>query len=123
MPDQLIVCRSCGFSEKEDKREGETGGEHLLRHLKELHSQWSRRDELAIVTTGCLCICDNPCAIAYVGTGKYTCLFANIDPVTSADNLLSAAELYVDSMDGMVSAYRLPSDLQLCRIARIPPAS
>lgn len=32
MPDQLIVCKSCGFTADEDKRDGGTGGAHLLRH-------------------------------------------------------------------------------------------
>ncbi|MGF1519734.1 MAG: hypothetical protein ACFCVB_18300 [Nodosilinea sp.] len=35
--------------------------------------------------------------------------------------MLTAAELYLDSKDGMVSAYCLPSDLQPRRIARISP--
>ncbi|MFQ4136842.1 DUF1636 domain-containing protein [Nodosilinea sp. PGN35] len=122
MPDQLIVCKSCGFSVDEEKRDGETGGGHLLKHLEALYEQWPRKGELAIETTGCLCICEKPCAIAYVGTGKPTYLFANLDATTCAADLLTAAELYLDSKDGMVSAYTLPAELQSHRIARIPPA-
>lgn len=122
MPDQLIVCQSCGVSVEEEKRDGETGGAHLLKQLQALHGQWPRRDELAIATTGCLCICEQPCAIAYVGTGKPTYLFTHLDPITCAADLLTAAELYLDSTDGMVPAFKLPPDLQPCRTARIPPA-
>ena len=68
----LVVCKSCGFAVDEKKRDGETGDAHLLKHLEALHEQWPRRDELAIAPTGCLCICEKPCAIAYVGTGKPT---------------------------------------------------
>jgi predicted metal-binding protein len=57
-----------------------------------------------------------------VGTGKPTYLFANIDPDNAAAHLLTAAELYLDSRDGMVSVSSLPADLQHRRIARIPPA-
>jgi predicted metal-binding protein len=92
MPDQLIVCQSCGFTADEEKRDGETGGAHLLKNLEALYEQWPRKGELAIATTGCLCICDQPCAIAYVGTDKPTYLFAD---------LLTATELYLDSKDGM----------------------
>jgi len=123
MPDQLIVCVSCGFSEHEHKRDGESGGEYLFKHLEALHAQWPRKEELAITTTGCLCICERACAIAYVGTGKPTYLFANINPMTCVHELLTAAELYLDSKDGMVSASSLPSDLKSRRIARIPPAA
>ncbi len=122
MPDQLIVCQSCGFAADEEKRDGETGGGHLLKHLEALHADWPRKDELAVETTGCLCICAQPCAIAYVGTGKPTYLFANLDPTTCAADLLTAAELYLDSEDGMVSAYKLPKDIKGRQIARIPPA-
>ncbi|TVQ12814.1 MAG: DUF1636 domain-containing protein [Leptolyngbya sp. DLM2.Bin27] len=122
MPDQLIVCQSCGFTATEEKCDGETGGAHLLKQLQTLHEQWPRQGELAIGTTGCLCICEQPCAIAYVGTGKPTYLFADLDPTTCAAHLLTAAELYLDSKDGMVSAYKLPKELQPCRVARIPPA-
>ncbi|MBD1918267.1 MULTISPECIES: DUF1636 domain-containing protein [Cyanophyceae] len=122
MPDQLIVCKSCGFSEDEEKRDGETGGEHLLKHLEALHSQWARKGELAIETTGCLCVCEKACAIAYVGTGKPTYLFADLDPATCAADLLTAAELYLDHKDGMVPCFKLPDELQSRRMARIPPA-
>jgi predicted metal-binding protein len=122
MPDQLIVCKSCGFTADEEKRNDETGGAHLLNHLEALYEQWLRKDELAIATTGCLCICGQPCAIAYVGTGKPTYLFTDLDPTTCANDLLTAAELYLDSKDGMVSAYKLPDALQPHRMARIPPA-
>lgn len=122
MPNQLIVCKSCGFSADEEKRDGETGGEHLLKHLEALHSQWPRRGELAIVTTGCLCVCEKACAIAYVGTGKPTYLFTDLDPATCAADLLTAAELYLDSDDGMVPCFKLPDELQPRRTARIPPA-
>jgi predicted metal-binding protein len=122
MPDQLIVCKGCGFAADEEKRDGETGGAHLLKQLEAKYADWPHKDELTIKTTGCLCICDQPCAIAFVGTGKPTYLFADLDPTTSAADLLTAADLYLDSNDGMVSAYWLPSELQSRRIARIPPA-
>ncbi|MEA5466684.1 DUF1636 domain-containing protein [Leptothoe sp. PORK10 BA2] len=122
MSDQLIVCKSCGFSASEEKRNGETGGAHLLKLLEALYEQWPRRNELEIATTGCLCICERPCAIAYVGTGKPTYLFADLDPTTCAADLLTAAELYLDSKDGMVPCFKLPDELQSHRTARIPPA-
>lgn len=119
----LIICKSCGFSADEEKRNGKTGGFHLLKQLKALHAQWPRSGELAIESTGCLCICEQPCAIAYVGVGKPTYLFADLDPTTCAADLLTASELYLDSQDGMVSLSKLPKALQSCRIARIPSAS
>ncbi len=118
----LIVCKNCGFSADEAQREDETGGDHLIKQLQKLHEHWPRKNEMAIETTGCLCICDRPCAIAYVSTGKPTYLFGGLSPLACAADLLSAGELYLDSDSGMVSIYKLPVALQPHRIARIPPA-
>jgi len=117
----LIVCQACGAAQEENVVK-ETDGIRLFNQLKELYEQWSRKEELSIETTSCLCICDRPCAIAYVGTHKPTYLFGDLDPATCAADLLTASELYVDSEDGMVPAFKLPAQLKPCRIARIPPA-
>ncbi|WP_346293680.1 DUF1636 family protein [Sphaerothrix gracilis] len=117
----LIVCKACSaISEEDDSKV--TDGIRLLNQLEKLHEQWPRKEELVIETTSCLCICERACAIAYVGIHKPTFLFGNLDPATCAADLLTASELYLDSQDGMVPAYKLPASLRPCRIARIPPA-
>lgn len=118
----LVICKACGSSPEQDESGQETDGIRLLNQLKELHQQWPRKDELAVETTTCLCICDRPCAIAYIGTHKPTYLFGDLDPVDSAAALITASELYLDSEDGMVPAFKLPAKLRPRRIARIPPA-
>ncbi|MBD2258234.1 DUF1636 family protein [Pseudanabaena sp. FACHB-2040] len=118
----LIVCEACGMSANLEKSEGQTSGTHLLEQLKQLHQTWPRRNELALETTSCLCICDHPCAVALVGTHKPSYLFGDLSPLSSAADLLIASELYLDSEDGFVPAFQLPSPLRSCRIARIPPA-
>ncbi len=117
----LVVCKACGATSDEDSLKQETDGTRLLNQLQKLHEQWPRKDELAIETTSCLCICERACAIAYVGTHKPTYLFGDL-PVESAADLLAASELYLDRKDGMVPAFKLPASLRPCRIARIPPA-
>ena len=118
----LVVCKACGADAEENASNQATDGIRLLNQLKEMHKQWPRKDELVIETTTCLCICDRPCAVAYVGTHKPTYLFGDLDPATCAADLLTAGELYLDREDGMVSAHKLPAQLRSRRIARIPPA-
>lgn len=117
----LIVCKNCGVAEHDSVGQA-AAGMQLLHHLRALHAQWPRRDELVIETTGCLCICDRACTIAFVGTGKPTYLFGDLPATDSAADLLTAGELYLNSEDGMVPANQLPTKLRPCRIARIPPA-
>jgi len=117
----LIVCAACHCSREHEATSQDADGSRLLHQLRALHAQWPRQQDLAIETTTCLCICERPCAIAYVGTGKPTYLFGDLPPDSAAD-LLSVAELYLDSNDGMVPAYQLPASLRSRRIARIPAA-
>ncbi|MBV5261873.1 DUF1636 domain-containing protein [Synechococcus moorigangaii CMS01] len=128
---QLIVCEACVCASPENKDHHSTDddqsansltGATLLAQLQTLHRQWSYRDQLSLNTTGCLCICENPCAIAFVGRHKASILFGDLDPVTGATDLLTAAELYIASGDGMVPLYQLPKSLRPRRVARIPPA-
>jgi predicted metal-binding protein len=86
----LIVCKACGATADEDSSKQETDGTRLLNRLQELHEHWPRKDELAIKTTTCLCICERACAIAYVGTHKPTFLFGDLDPATCTADLLTA---------------------------------
>ena len=121
----LIICTNCGASEHDSGGQFVAQGAasmKLLHQLEELHAQWPRRDELTIETTGCLCICDRACTIAFVATGKPAYLFVGLSDTDSAADLLTAAELYLDSDNGMVPANQLPAKLRPCRIARIPPA-
>jgi predicted metal-binding protein len=118
----LVVCKACGATGEEPDADQRTDGMQLLHKLQELHDQWPRKEELALETTSCLCICERACAIAYVGTHKPTYLFGDLNLQNSAADLLTAAELYLDSEDGMVSAHTLPTGLRSCRLARIPPA-
>lgn len=118
----LIICKSCQLSAVREKHSDETDGTRLLKELQLLYDQWTRRNELAIETTSCLCICERPCAIAFVGTQKPTYLFGDLPPLECAADLLVASELYLDSDDGMVPAFQLPASLKPHRIARIPPA-
>lgn len=117
----LVVCEACGTHSEADANQ-ETDGVRLLHQLRELHERWPRKDELTIETTTCLCICERPCAIAFVGTHKPTYLFGDLTSPDCAADLLTAGELYLDSEDGMVPAYKLPAGLRSHRIARIPPA-
>ncbi|BAW97794.1 hypothetical protein NIES970_27550 (plasmid) [[Synechococcus] sp. NIES-970] len=126
---QLIVCEACVWkssaaqnSTHPEETSLELKGSDLLAQLQALHETWPYRDHLSFTTTGCLCVCDNPCAIAFVGHQKPSFLFGDLDPRTCAADLLTAAELYVDSEDGMVPLYQLPKALRPHRLARIPPA-
>jgi predicted metal-binding protein len=118
----LIVCEHCSFSAEQDEHEGLSGGAHLLNQLKSLYENWARKADLEIQTTGCLCICDHPCAIALVGTHKFTYVFGDLPPLDCAADLLTACELYLDSEKGSVNRCDLPSALRSKRLARIPPA-
>jgi len=118
----LVICEHCGFSTDQAEQNGQSGGQHLLNQLMPLYETWHRKTELEIQTTGCLCVCNHPCAVAFTGANKYTYLFGDLPPLECATDLLAASELYLESENGWVDGYRLPVGIRPCRIARIPPA-
>ncbi|NJK59585.1 MAG: DUF1636 family protein [Oscillatoriales cyanobacterium SM2_1_8] len=116
----LFVCKSCGFSAEEDERNGISGGNFLCDRLKEKCETWQYVDRVAVQAVGCLCICEQPCAIAISHPTKPTFLFVNLSPENVAADILKMCELYVDSDSGMVSRHLLPESMQVARLARIP---
>jgi predicted metal-binding protein len=116
----LFVCKSCSFSQEQEKYEGQLGGTLLLEQLLELHRSWSHKAELRIEAVGCLCTCEQPCVVALAAESKPSYLFADLPPLESAADLLKLGELYLESEDGYVPNYKLPETLQPKRLTRIP---
>ena len=56
-----------------------------------------------------VCVFANGRVVAFVGTHKPTYLFGDLAPLESAADLLTVSELYLDSENGMVPAYKLPA--------------
>ncbi|MBV6658665.1 MAG: DUF1636 domain-containing protein [Devosiaceae bacterium] len=69
----------------------------------------------------CMSQCKRPCAIALSAPGKYTLLFGDLDPESTAADILTLAHQYAASPDGLVPRDERREPLRAGILGRIPP--
>jgi predicted metal-binding protein len=129
----VFVCTACASVWKDGKREGKSGGEHLLESLSTLVKDWDLRDNFHIQEVECMSACSNSCAVSFAAPGKYTYLFGNLPSQgeesaiafgsSVAIAILECASQYYHKSDGLLPWAQRPEPLKKGVIARIPPLS
>ena len=122
-PSVLLVCTSCGGNAESDRQGKVRDGAILLGQLQTLHQDLPLRDQVEIRPVKCMGVCNRPCVIALVGSGKFTYLFGDLqasDLKTASDILLCASQ-YAHHPDGTLAYRERPDRLRDTIIAKIPP--
>ena len=76
---------------------------------------------ITVVTAECLAVCKRPCTIALAADGKWTYLIGDLDTETHLDDIVSAAEAYAASANGIVPWKERPPCFRKGVVARVPP--
>jgi predicted metal-binding protein len=111
----IYVCVTC-------RREGDLdevrAGARLHTDLADL----CRGDTgLAIVPVECLSVCKRPCTVSFAAAGKWTYVYGDLPPETSALTVRNGAQLYGATADGLIPWKLRPDALKKGVVARIPP--
>ncbi len=117
---QLVLCTTCRKTGTDCKP-----GYDLLKSLNrtvDLGRAAGLPEDFAISGTACLSGCSRPCTVAFVGDGKTSYLFGDIDPAENLDALVAFAKLYRAREDGMTRFNERPQELRGKCLARIPSA-
>jgi predicted metal-binding protein len=69
----------------------------------------------------CLSSCARGCAVALSAPGKWTYVYADLDPAAHAAAVLQGAALYAASPDGIVPWRERPEVFRKQSVARVPP--
>lgn len=77
-------------------------------------------DGVTLRPVECLSACDQGCAVALSGPGKWTYVYGRLTPA-DAPAILSGAALYAASADGIVPWRDRPQIFRKQSLARIPP--
>ncbi|NYZ11732.1 DUF1636 domain-containing protein [Azospirillum sp. RWY-5-1] len=96
-------------------------GERMLAALAAAMEGWAHRDAVALAPVQCMNACARSCAVALAGEGKWSFLFADLDPETAAPALLACAETYIGRADGKMMRSARPEALRDTLLVRIPP--
>ena len=71
----------------------------------------------------CLSVCKRPCTVAVSSPGRWTYVYGDLDPETSAETILAGVRLYAGTPDGIVPWRQRPEAFRKGVVARIPPLS
>ena len=83
----------------------------------------ARGDDLRIEPVECLSVCKRPCTVAVAAPGRWTYVYGDLDPATSAETILDGVGLYACAPEGIVPWRERPQAFRTGVVARIPPLS
>jgi predicted metal-binding protein len=109
-----VTCRAPGDAEGEERP-----GARLFARLQGLAAE--RGTDLEVVPVECLSVCKRPCTVGFSGPGKWTYVYGDLSPETSAETILDGAALYGQAPDGIIPWKQRPDALKKGVVARIPP--
>lgn len=121
MSDTLFVCTGCATLRVNNQPQGPSGGQSLLEELTRLAATADLPAPLSIQPVSCMFACEKSCTAAFAAAGKFTYLFANLQPATAAPALLECARHYTLSAEGLLPYGLRPEPLKTTVLARIPP--
>lgn len=77
-------------------------------------------DPIRVVPVECLSACDQGCAVALSGAGRWSYVYGRMTPADAAD-ILAGARAYAATPDGLVPWRARPVQFRKQSLARIPP--
>jgi predicted metal-binding protein len=113
-----VTCRAAGASLDSPERPGA----RLLRALGEALGQDTQGAAgIRIEPVECLSVCKRPCTIAVSSPGRWTYIYGDFDPDSSAETILAGLRLYAQTPDGLVPWRQRPEPFRKNVVARLPP--
>lgn len=115
-PTKIYVCVTCRTADEPIEPREQRAGARLLADLTMQGSQ-----EFEIIGVECLSVCKRPCTVSFAAPGKWTYVYGDLPADTSAQTILSGAQLYAAATDGLIPWKQRPDALKKGVVARIPP--
>ena len=111
----VYVCTTCRVEGDGPVRVG-------ARLLAALQDAAEGSSDLSVVAVECLSVCKRPCTVAFAAPGKWTYVYGDLPPDTSAPVILEGARLYNETADGLIPWKLRPDALKKGVVSRIPPS-
>lgn len=120
----LVVCSTCRFSvDARDDDEGARGGARLAQALRVVQQEERIATGLTIEEMPCLFNCGQHCSVHLRSPGKIGYVLGRLEPTAdSARALLTYAQAYMESIEGVVPYREWPEGVKGRFIVRTPPA-
>lgn len=115
----IHVCVTCRGPDDGGDATDERSGARLFRALR--GEAAARGLAIPVQPVECLSVCKRPCTIGFAAPGKWTYVYGDLAPGTSADVILAGAALYAVAPDGIIPWRSRPDALKKGVVARMPP--
>jgi predicted metal-binding protein len=89
--------------------------------LAEALSERMAGSGIAVLPVECLAVCKRPCTIALTADNKWTYLIGDLDAGLHLDEIVSGAEKFAASANGIVPWKERPASFRKGVVARVPP--
>lgn len=113
----LHVCVTCRAGENGDT--GPRPGRRLYDALIDAQRRQDHPPTFRIVEVECLSNCNRGCSVALTGPGRWTYVYGDLDQ-DCIDDVMTGAERYAATLDGLVPWRERPTIFRKGVIARIP---
>jgi predicted metal-binding protein len=119
--DVVLVCTLCGSTSQMRSQGYKSGGERLLEQLQSAVLP----EAISVCPVRCMAVCQNGCAIAFMGHGKRTYLFGNLpvepdDLESTVADVLMYAHQYHCNAEGIVAYGDRPELLRSRTLVVLP---
>ena len=115
----LHVCVTCRAGESGDT--GPRPGRQLYDALIDAQRRQDTSSSFRIVEVECLSNCNRGCSVALSGPGRWTYVYGDLNQ-DCIDDVMTGAERYAATSDGLVPWRERPTIFRKGVIARIPPS-
>jgi len=112
----IYVCVTCRQADEPLEPRSARSGARLFVDLSAKAGAGTR-----IVPVECLSVCKRPCTVSFAAPGKWTYVYGDLPPETSASIILAGAQLFEAAPDGVIPWKLRPEALKRGVVARIPP--
>jgi predicted metal-binding protein len=114
----IHVCTTCRLGDEPLEPKEARSGARLYREL----SERGVHEHFEILPIECLSVCKRPVTIGFSAPGKWSYIYGDFPPESSAETILAAAQLYADAPDGLIPWRERPDPIKRGVVARVPPA-
>jgi len=114
----IHVCTTCRFGDEPLEPKEARSGARLYREL----SARANDEEFEVIPVECLSVCKRPVTIGFSAPGKWSYIYGDFPPESSADTIIAAGRLYAETPDGLIPWSDRPAEIKRGVVARIPAA-
>ena len=116
---EIYICGACrpkGAADDDPRRPGRD----LIANLQEKLTSQGLDQRFKVKIMQCMSVCKRPATMSIMSPSKFTYTVGDLDPETTADDIITFAKFYAETKDGIPAWGDRPESIRQGTIARTP---